>query len=496
MQNRPRTALRTALLSTIFAATLSACGGDDADITSRIPDKIGDVTPGAPISAAMLAQIDDYAMAQLSRQQIPGMSIVVTRNGKPVLQKGYGVASLAQGTPATADTVYRIGSLTKQFTASAIMLLVQDGRLKLDQPVREILPSAPASWQSITVRHLLTHTSGLSRDVSPELLDKIDPTHLPSMDQLVAMAGEAPLTYATGSAHQYSNLGYHLLGFVIEKVSGQHYAQFLRQRVFDPLGMTSADVIHTARPLPAMASGYTRGQDGVKPASTRMLMPGLVEAEGGLQMSANDLAKWDAALNSGRILSQASLAQMWAPARLNDGTSIDYGLGWGLGSINGSTFVHHNGLIEGFTSEVARHAREGISIIVLVNSDVAMTGRVVSRIRAVIEPRLDWTIAADPRPQTGTLLRTMVEQSARGVLQADDRFSPQFKAFLTPEVLQSFTDYLQPWAPIEQFGYIDQVSINGVQVSRYLVRSKYDQAILGVALDPQGRVAYLNLLSE
>jgi D-alanyl-D-alanine carboxypeptidase len=485
-----RPSLRTSLIAAAMAVLLSACGGNDASFTVAPPPA---ATPAAPLSAAMVAQIDAYVLAQVDGQNIPGMAVLVTRSGKPVLQKGYGKANLATGAAVTPDTVFRIGSVTKQFTASAIMLLVQDGRLTLDQPVSRFLPTAPAHWKEITIRHLLNHTSGLQRDLSPEFLGRVDDEHLQSIDQLIALAGETPLDYPTGSAHAYSNVGYHLLGFVIEKVTGQYYADFLRQRIFGPLGMASADVIRTTRPVPAMAAGYTWDGMSNKPASTLYMLPGLIEAEGGLQMSAVDLAKWDAALGSERLLSKASLAQMWVPSRLNDGTTVPYGFGWALAEINHRPFVHHDGLVEGFATQFTRYANEGFSVIVMTNTDSVVPEQVASRIGAILDPRLDWVVGTDPQPQTGILLRTVVDESARGVLQPDQRFAPAFQAALTPEVLQSFSAYLGQLGPIEQFGYIDQTSRNGMQVARYLVRAKYGTVVLGIALDAQGRIAVLDV---
>lgn len=489
-----RTSLRTSILALAAVALLSACGGGSNSASS---DPVTPPVVIAPaLTPAMINQIDGYVQAQLQRQHIPGMSVAVTRNGIAVWQKGYGMANLATGATVTPDTVFRIASVTKQFTASAIMLLVQDGKLSLDQPISQVFPTAPASWKAITIRHLLNHTSGLPRDFPDELLGKIDPTRLPSIDQLIALAGEMPLPYSTGSEQAYSNVGYHLLGFVIEKTTGQHYASFLRQRIFSPLGMNSADVISTTKPVPLMAGAYTWDGAAVRAASTFILTPGLVEAEGGLQMSAADLARWDAALNGEAYLTKASLAQMWEPTRLNDGSTVPYGFGWSLKTVNQRPFVSHNGLIAGFTSQYARYAGEGWSIIVLANSDSAAVGHVVSRIAAIVDPRLNWSIGTDPRPQTGALLRTVMDESARGMLQADARFAPQFQAMLTPRVLQEFTAYLKPWAPIEQFGYIDQVELHGMQVARYLVRSQYEQAVIGIALDAQGRITFIGLLDE
>lgn len=487
-----RTSLTISLTTAAIAALLSACGGNS---DNRLPVDIIKETM-TPLSPAVLARIDAYAQAQMRSQHIPGMTIVVTREGKPVLKKGYGVANMTTGAPATPDTVYRIASLTKQFTASAIMVLVQEGRLTLEQPVSSLFPTAPASWKDITVRHLLNHTSGLQRDLSPDLLALVDLHQLPPIDQQIALAGAAPLDAPTGSAYAYSNVGYHVLGFVIEKVTGQYYADFMQQRFFGPLGMRSADVIRTARAVPAMAAGYTWDGASIKPALTLTMTPGMIEAEGGLQMSAVDLARWDAAIAGERFLSKASLAQMWAPSRLDSGRAVPYGLGWALDTINARPFVQHSGQLEGFTSQFSRHAGEGFSVIVMTNTDSAATGRMAARISAIVDPRLDWVIAPDPQPQAGVLLRALMDESARGVLRADERFAPAFRAELTPEVLAMFTDFLRQHGTVTQFGYIDHADLNGMQTARYLVSAGTEQVLVGIALDGQGRITFVGSMDD
>ena len=484
--------MRHRLATASLLLLLTACGGNHDAITGPdIP-----ATPAAPISAATLASIDSYVQAQMSAQHIPGLSLLVTMDGKPVLHKGYGEANLASHAAVTPDTVFRIGSVTKQFTATAIMMLVQEGKLTLGQPVSSLFPTAPASWKGMTIRHLLTHTSGLQRDFPPELMAQIPGGTLPGMDALIALGGQVPLASAPGAAHSYSNMGYHLLGFVIEKITGQNYATFLQQRVFAPLDMGSADVILTTKPVPTMAAGYTFDGASIKPATTHFLIPGLEEAEGGLQMNAVDLAKWDAALLTERFLTKASKEQMWTPAKLNDGSTVPYGFGWVLADANGHPFTSHNGRVEGFTTEFDRHTGEGMSVIVLDNQDEAVPGRIAAHVSALIKPQLDWVIATDPRPATGSLLRGLIDEAMRGNLVIDGRFAPETRAALTPEVVEAYTGYFKPWSPITQFGYIDTQTINGAKVARYLVRSKLEDAVIGIVLDAEGRVTQLGLLSE
>ena len=471
-------------------ALLSACGGDSA------PTPVPVVQPAAPISAAQLADIDSYVQTQMASQHIPGLSLVVSMKGVPVLEKGYGVANIASATPVKPATVFRIGSITKQFTATAIMLLVQDGRINLDDKVSRYLPTAPASWDAITIRHLLQHTSGLQRDLPESLRGQLGSASLPAIDSMIALAAQFPLENPTGAVQSYSNVGYHVLGFVIEKVTGQYFAQFLQQRVFVPLGMTGADVIRTTQTGTPMATGYLWNDGAYQPASDFFLIPGLVEAEGNLQMSAPDLAKWDAALLTERILTKASLAQMWTPAKLNNGATVPYGFGWVLGEVNHRPYTWHNGAVEGFTSAFERHTGEGLSVIVLDNLNDAAATRISAHVAAIVKPELAWVTTTDPRPATGVLLRSLIDEVRRGSFVPDERFTPELKAALAPEVVAQFVDFFKLWGPIEQVGFIDQSSGNGVTLARYLVRAKNQEVVLGIGLDANGKVATLVALSE
>ncbi len=468
---------------------LAACGGSSH--TDAPP-----VASAPAISATQLSQIDEFVKAQMDKQHMPGVSIVVTKDGKPILERGYGLANVAAKASVTPDTVFHIGSITKQFTAAAIMLLVQDGRITLDQPVSMYFPSAPASWKNITIRRLLNHTSGLRRDFGIEMLQQIDLNKVYTIDELVGFAGQLPLDAPTGAAESYSNIGYHLLGFLIQKVSGQYYADFLQSRIFKPLGMSSADVILTSRPTPALATGYVWANGALQAPSTDDRIPGLFEGEGGLQMSAHDLAKWDVALTSGQILSAAVQQQMWTPAQLTDGTSANYGFGWVLDQINNHPFTWHNGALNGYTAQFARHTHEGLSVIVLDNLDSAAPVRISTRISAILNPDLDWALTSDTEPAVTSLMRSLIDQVAAGALVVDDRFTPAAKAALTPALVAGYVDYFKDFGAIEKFGLIDKSSANGMREYRYLLRSASETVTLGLRLDANGKVASVSIVSE
>ena len=474
---------RTQLLAASLAVLLAGCGGD-ASVTATVPVNSSDPV----IDTAQIAKIDAYVEAQRTRRHLPGLALVVSMNGKPVLEKGYGLADIAKNEKVTPDTVFRIGSVTKPFTAAAIMMLVQDGKLKLDDPVTRYLPAAPAAWRDITIRHLLTHTSGLPQNFpSDVMVSMLNDPPLP-MDRVVRMAAGLPRQTAPGAAYAYNNIGYHLLGFVIENVSGMPFFEFLRERMFEPLHMNTAAMI--SAPLPAAAAvGYVWSGTTPRPASDWLTAPGLVEAEGGLRMSARDLAKWDAALLGGQFLTGNSLSQMHAPARLNDGSPIPYGFGWVPDEINGQPYVWHNGELGAFKAQFVRHSAGKMSVIVLGNTDGAPVEAIASRVSGIVDPALDWSVLPDPQPALGKLVRDVVDELRRGDLVVDDRFSPDMRAALTPETVAVIRETFAQWSAIESVGYLGSDTVDGVARQRYLVRDKVDEVVLSVRLDGEGRLA-------
>lgn len=476
-----KTAIRFSFVFVPLLALFSACGGETQSSPRIAPSKV--------------AQIDEYIQGQMAKQHIPGLSIAVVQDGKLIMEKGYGLASIETQAAVTPETVFRIGSVTKQFTASAVMLLVQEGKISLDDSIRKYLPSAPDSWQAITIRHLLNHTSGLRRDFTEaDFLALYDPQKDYSMDELVTLLGQLPMEAEPGESWIYSNFGYHLLGFLVEKVSGQHYATFLNSRIFEPLGMKTADVIRTDKRVPSMASGYAWADGALHAADDEVdLIPGNVEGEGGLQMSAQDLAKWDAALHREQILTPSSLQQMWTPGLLNDSTPTSYGFGWGLNLINDSPFVLHGGNITGFTSRFDRHPQEGLSVIVLNNLDQSTAENISARIASIINPALTWKTIPDVDPVATTLAQNLVNEMIAGTFNAD-RFTPEEQA-------RSATGYavyvksFHAFGAIESFGLIDHQLVDGFRTYRYLVTSHAETVVLILQLDADNKVRLLHVAS-
>lgn len=321
---------------------------------------------------ALSKRVDVAVLKQMKDQKIPGVSIAVVRNGVVIKSAGYGMANLEVGAPAKADTIFAAGSITKQFVASAILLLAEQGKLGLDDSIARYFPEAPACWQPVTIRHLLTHTSG-APDVSgntPETLwtkGIIDYHREYTEDELARAYFAQPLEFKPGTRWSYSNTGYELLGFLIHRVTGTYYGEFLREHFFAPFGMTTARVISFADIIPNRASGYEVVDGQWKNLRLWQSESTLSTAEGSLLMSVLDLAKWDAALNSDRVVKRSSLEAMWTPVPLDDGSAYPGGMAWFIANAHGHRIVFHTGGGFGFYAVISRYLDDRLTIIVMTN---------------------------------------------------------------------------------------------------------------------------------
>ena len=310
-------------------------------------------------AAALADPVDDFVQKQLAASRVPGLSLAVIKDGKVVKVAGYGFADLERRIPAQPDTVYKIGSVSKQFIATGIMLLVQDGRLTVDDPIARYLKDTPPSWSPITIRHALTHTAGLVRE-SPSFA----PTRIQSDADLIAAAYPLPLRFEPGQKWEYSNVGYFILADIIRVVSGRSWPEFLRDRVFAPVEMLSTWPTNTTAEIHKRAVGYTGNDNSLRADNWPAL-----RASGAFLSTVLDLAKWDAHLSDPRVLQADSRRQMWTPVRLKDGTTAPYGFGWHVDTWSGRPRIRHGGGLPGFISEYARFEDERLTIIALANGD-------------------------------------------------------------------------------------------------------------------------------
>lgn len=340
------------------------------------------------LSTACLAQepsekqIEEYLHTQMQAQQIPGIALAVVRDGKIVLARGYGLANVEHQVPVKPETIFQSGSTGKQFTATAVMMLVEEGKLNLEDKITKYFTDAPESWSNITVRHLLTHTSGMT-----DYPRDFDLRREYTEDDLLQRIKTIQLAFKPGEKWSYSNLAYVTLGILIHKVSGKFYGDFLQERVFKPLDMSTARIISEADIIPNRAAGYRvangqiKNQDWVSPSLN-------TTADGALYLTVYDMAKWDAALYTEKLLKRSSLEQMWTKVKLNDGKSIAYGFGWGIGEVRGHRIIEHGGAWQGFKAQISRYVDDKLTIILFANQTRANQTKLVRDIAGIINPEL------------------------------------------------------------------------------------------------------------
>lgn len=331
----------------------------------------GIANPQIAVDDAVSAKVDDVVRAQLRKQKIPGIGLGVMRDGKIIKATGYGLANVELNVSVKPESIFQTGSVGKQFTATAVMMLVEEGKLGLDDKITKYFPEAPAAWKAVTVRHLLTHTSGIADYGGEEsTMGKgvINFRQDYTEDDLVRIFSAMPMDFQPGEKWKYSNTGYVILGVLIHRVTGKFYGDFLQERIFHPLGMTSTRIISEVDIIPGRTTGYRLLKGELK--NQEWVSPSLnTTADGALYTNVYDLAKWDAALYTERLLKKASFDQMWTPVKLNNGTNYNYGFGWGVQEANGHRLLAHDGAWQGFTMNISRYVDDRLTIVVFTNLD-------------------------------------------------------------------------------------------------------------------------------
>jgi CubicO group peptidase (beta-lactamase class C family) len=320
-----------------------------------------------------VARMDQVVLAFTNAKQFMG-SVLVAREGDLLFDKSYGMANLEWGVPNTPTTKFRIGSLTKQFTAAAIMLLEERGRLRTDDPIKKHLPDAPAAWDKVTIFHVLTHTGGIPSFTSfPDYRQKsLAPM---SAEQLVAWFKDRPLEFEPGTKFSYSNSDYVLLAYLIEKLTGETYEKFLQQNIFTPLGMKDSGYDSNTAIIEHRAAGYSPGPAGpVNAGYVNMTVP---SGAGALYSTTHDLLKWEQGLFAGKLLTPESLAKMTTPFKNN------YGFGLVVRTTDGIKSIWHNGGIQGFNASLAYYPDSRITVAVLSNLNGVAPDAIVFKLGAV-----------------------------------------------------------------------------------------------------------------
>lgn len=323
----------------------------------------------APLAATAqsLAERLDATIGAWYKPGDPGVTVLVAQDGKPVLRKAYGMASIEKKQAMTPDTALRLGSITKQFTSTAILMLAEEGKLALSDDITRHLPDYPTRGKKITIEHLLTHTSGIVSYTSKPGFQSSQEKDF-TVAQMIDSFKNDPLEFEPGTRYAYNNSGYFLLGAIIEKISGMPYARFVETRIFVPLKMDHTAYEGYERNAGPRADGHQRSEGGgFKPSNPlSMSQP---YAAGSLVSTVDDLNRWDQAISSGKLLKPASWQKAFTPYTLANGVSTDYGYGWSVSKLHGSLAIGHGGGINGFSTYAMRLPQEKVYVVVLGNTD-------------------------------------------------------------------------------------------------------------------------------
>jgi CubicO group peptidase (beta-lactamase class C family) len=365
--------------------------------------------------------VDRYVRDEMRDQRIPGLSLAILRDGKAVYIKSYGVATLEQPVPVRPDTRFQIGSIGKQFTAAAVILLVRAHRLELDDPLAKYLPEIPPGWHGITLRHMLAHQSGIPQLTPPDR-DLLDLHHDYTDEEYVQLAASLPLDFEPGTDASYSDTAYVLLGIVIERVTGRFYGDLLGERIFQPLAMRRTRIISDSDIIQGRAAGYERTPSGalrnqawVAPALNRT-------ADGSLYSTVLDLARWDEALSSGRILTREELGRMWSidPLRSGESPLLHYGYGWEINRLRGHRVIEYDGNWQGFQAAMARYEDRRLTVMVLTNLALCRAQRIAHTVAGYFDEQVaHFAVAsADTHPDLTREFQVFLGDVGRGTASA------------------------------------------------------------------------------
>ncbi|HZB45809.1 MAG TPA: serine hydrolase domain-containing protein [Pyrinomonadaceae bacterium] len=445
------------------------------------------------VAAARADEVDDYVREQMRRRHVPGLALAVVRDGKLVKARGYGLASVELNVPVRVETVFEIGSVTKQITAAAVMLLAEEGKLGLDDPLGKHLPGTPDAWGAITVRHLLTHTSGLKNYTG---LRGFELTERLKREDFIRLVAAHPLAFAPGDAHAYGNTNYSLLGYVVEAVSGRPYWQFVTERIFKPLGMNATRDRDPHHLIPNRAVGY-EWEDGRLVGRDYDLTD--VFSAGATVSTVLDLVKWDAALAGEKLLKKSSLEQVWTPTRLNDGTTHPYGLGWYVENVRGHGRVRHNGQTAGFAASIARYREKRVTVIVLTNlGTLGLAGRINQGVAKHYLPALSLKRLGeqtDPDPQTSTRLRSALAELLAGRVEPAAFTSARAAALSTANAKESWRE-IASYGPLKSLAFVEREPSNKSRTLRYKAALGEHLLLLKFVLEDDGRIAEVNVEEE
>ncbi len=438
-------------------------------------------------------QVDDFVKSQLAERHVPGVAVAVIEKGRVVKLQGYGLASVEFSVPVTTETVFEIGSVSKQMTAAGIMLLVEDGKVGLDEKISKYLPNTPDAWKEVTVRNLLTHTSGVK---SYSSLEGFELSQRMKVTDFIQKLSPHPLDFTPGERNIYSNSGFNLLAYIIETQSGKTYLEYMRERIFRPLGMTKTGDRDPQYIIPNRATGYEWRVDRL--TGRDWSLTDLMGA-GSIVSTISDLVKWNAALSGTTFLKPESKREIWKQFTFNDGNLSQYGFGWRISDIRGHKLIGHTGQTAGFGAANFRYVDDNVFVIVLTNlGEIGLGGQIATRIAKFYVPDISLkTLKGKPESVVGLGNKLMTAFRARNEEKLDTSiFSTDLARSLSSERAKaSYRRIASLGTPIN-ITFIDSDE-NGTNPSyRYRVEIAKKLFLWKVTVKQDGKLAELSLDEE
>jgi D-alanyl-D-alanine carboxypeptidase len=452
------------------------------------------------IFAASLARadkIDDLVNRAMKSNHIPGLTMAVLKDGKPIKMQAYGSANIEYDVPAKNGTPFLLASMTKSFTATSIMMLVEQGKVNLDAPVSKYLDDTPDAWKAITVRHLLSHTAGLKDRFEETPFDVTKWKINYSLSDMYKSSRATPVDFKPGESFQYSDQGFFLLGMIVEKASGETYPNFLKSHIFDPLEMKNSSTVRLTRIVNGLASGYSQ-LGGTLYHNSRRTDYGMV-SHFGMISTVEDLAKWDAALYGEKLIKRSSIDQMWTPSKLADGSAAytsygAYGLGWFVDLFNGHRSVGHGGSTG---TAILRFPEDKLTVIVLTTLEQLSGGDapgIAVEIARQYIPSLSWETLQpkpDPQPSLSATFKASMETIAAGTFE-ENLYNPFFGAHFKLTIPQQ-KQALSSLGSLDKVELLESLPWGTGHLARYRTTYKLITVYATVWFDPAGKIAFLEV---
>ncbi len=439
--------------------------------------------------AAAIARVDTAVTTVMAAAKVPGMSVAVARDGETVYTHAYGYANLAAKTPATVETHYEIGSITKQFTATAILQLKEAGKLSLGDTLARWIPEYPHAAK-VTVRELLQQTTGIPDYIDVNHFEKIAGTQKPSFPAILALIRNKPLEFTPGSRFRYSNTNYILLGEIVERASGTAWEAYVRKNLFAPAKMTQSGFIDDETSLQPMATGYVVGKKSVKVAPP--LRSGWAWSAGAIVSTVDDMLAWDAALFGGRLINQTDLAAMFAGGKEAFDKNATYGFGWVVDTADGHKRYWHNGGTFGFLAANLVFPKDHMAVVVLQNADtIATPESTAQRVFEAFQPGA-LASASGEDPAVTARVRDWLNRLETGNIDRS-QLDATMNAKLTPQLVTAVKQQISILGTPQRLVYLGKTNANGVTVYDYRAVFSAVSFTLRFGVDRAGKIAGLRL---